>query len=82
MIDFGDTHLGDAANDLAWSLDGAPPAFAVTTAYDRTALRRRAMLGHQLGPWHGVTYGADIDDVETVRSGLTGIFDRRDRTTD
>ncbi|MGS2810143.1 hypothetical protein [Nocardia sp. MW-W600-9] len=38
MIDFGDTHLGDAANDLAWSLDGAPPAFAAATAYDRTAL--------------------------------------------
>lgn len=85
VIDFGDTHLGDAANDLAWPLYGAPAAFAaaVATAYGRTdSLRRRALLWHQLGPWHEVTYGADIDDAETIRSGLAGVLDRLDLTAD
>ncbi|MEV0064675.1 phosphotransferase [Nocardia sp. NPDC050718] len=85
VIDFGDTHLGDAAIDLAWPLYGAPAAFAtaVATAYGVTdALRRRALIWHQLGPWHEVTYGADIDDPETVRSGLAGVLDRLDLTAD
>ncbi|MEU5408873.1 hypothetical protein [Nocardia asteroides] len=43
-------------------------------------LRRRALLWHQLGPWHEVTYGADIADPEMVRSGLAGVLDRLDLT--
>ncbi|MET9216457.1 MULTISPECIES: phosphotransferase [unclassified Nocardia] len=85
VIDFGDTHLGDAAIDLAWPLYGAPADFAtaVATAYGVTdALRRRALIWHRLGPWHEVTYGADIDDPEIVRSGLAGVLDRLDLTAD
>ncbi|MFD6224834.1 phosphotransferase [Nocardia asteroides] len=85
VIDFGDAHLGDAAVDLAWALYGAPPDFATAVAvtYGLTEpLRRRALLWHQLGPWHEVTYGADIADPETVRSGLAGVLDRLDLTAD
>lgn len=59
VIDFGDTHLGDAANDLAWPLFGAPVDFAdaIAAAYGPTDdLRRRALVWHQLGPWYEVTH--------------------------
>ncbi|MFE3227197.1 phosphotransferase [Nocardia sp. NPDC059228] len=79
VIDFGDVHLGDAANDLAWPLFGAPTPFAdaVAAAYGLTDdLRRRASVWHQLGPWHEVTYGLDRGDDDIVHSGLTGLLDR------
>lgn len=82
VIDFGDVHLGDAANDLAWPLYGASADFAeaVAAAYGLTAdLRRRALLWHQLGPWHEVTHGIDIGDDGIVRSGLTGVLERLER---
>ncbi|MFE3258239.1 phosphotransferase [Nocardia sp. NPDC059091] len=85
VIDFGDVHLGDAANDLAWPLFGAPTAFAdaVAAAYGLTDdLRRRASFWHQLGPWHEVTYGLDRDDDDIVHSGMTGLLDRLNLTHD
>ncbi|GGN96367.1 hypothetical protein GCM10011610_61090 [Nocardia rhizosphaerihabitans] len=81
VIDFGDTHLGDAAIDLAWPLFGAGVDFAdaIAAAYGLTDdLRRRALVWQQLGPWYEVTHGLDIGDAETVRSGLTGVLDRLD----
>lgn len=85
VIDFGDAHLGDAALDLAWPLFGASRDFAdaVATAYGLTdELRRRALIWHQLGPWHEVTHGLDIGDDAVVRNGLAGLLERlehRDR---
>ncbi len=79
VIDFGDAHVGDAAIDLAWALHGAPKAFAhaVAAAYGVTGeLRRRALVWHQLGPWHEVTYGADIGDIAVQQSGLAGVLER------
>ncbi|MEV6276950.1 phosphotransferase [Nocardia sp. NPDC051832] len=79
VIDFGDAHVGDAAIDLAWALYGAPTAFAdaVADAYGVTGeLRRRALIWHQLGPWHEVVYGADIGDIAVRRSGLAGVLER------
>ncbi|MFF2083387.1 phosphotransferase [Nocardia sp. NPDC058176] len=79
VIDFGDMHLGDPANDLAWPLFGTPAPFAtaVADAYGLTdELHRRALVWHRLGPWYEVTYGLDIDDPATVRSGIAGLLDR------
>ncbi|WP_433520972.1 phosphotransferase [Nocardia pseudovaccinii] len=79
VIDFGDVHLGDAANDLAWPLHGAPTDFAdtVAAAYGITGdLRRRALVWHQLGPWHEVTHGLDIGDAAVLQSGLAGVLER------
>ncbi|MEV0246775.1 phosphotransferase [Nocardia sp. NPDC050712] len=79
VIDFGDAHLGDAANDLAWPLFGAPAEFAAAfgTAYGVTdELRRRALLWHRLGPWYQVTYGLDIADPDVVRDGVAGVLAR------
>ncbi|MFI2562351.1 phosphotransferase family protein [Nocardia farcinica] len=79
VIDFGDLHLGDAANDLAWPLYGAPAEFAaaVAAAYEPTDdLRRRALLWHRLGPWHEVLHGLDTGDEAAVRSGLAGVIER------
>ncbi|MEV4124485.1 phosphotransferase [Nocardia sp. NPDC049707] len=82
VIDFGDVHLGDAANDLAWPLYGASTDFAdaVADAYGVTVdLRRRALIWHQLGPWHEVTHGMDIGDDGVRQSGLTGLLERLER---
>ncbi|MFE9321963.1 phosphotransferase [Nocardia sp. NPDC006982] len=79
VIDFGDVHLGDAANDLAWPLHGAPTDFAdaVAVAYGVTGdLRRRALVWHQLGPWHEVTHGLDIGDAAVLQRGWTGVLER------
>lgn len=79
VIDFGDAHVGDPANDLAWPLFGAPPVFAdaVATTYGVTdELRRRALIWHRLGPWYEVTYGLDMADPALARSGLGGVIDR------
>ncbi|MFD9964924.1 aminoglycoside phosphotransferase family protein [Amycolatopsis sp. NPDC058986] len=79
IIDFGDTHIGDAAIDLAWALYGTPRTFAdaVATTYDATSEQReRALRWHQLGPWHEVTHGLDTADPDTVRDGLDGVVAR------
>ncbi|MEV6769644.1 phosphotransferase [Nocardia sp. NPDC051030] len=79
VIDFGDTHIGDAAVDLAWCLFDTPVEFAeaVGVAYGVTdALRERALVWHRLGPWYEVTYGLDIGDMAIARSGLEGLVDR------
>lgn len=79
VIDFGDAHLGDAANDLAWTLYGASTNFAdaVAAAYGVTDdLRDRALVWHQLGPWHEVTHGFDICDADIVQSGLKSVVGR------
>ncbi|MFE6686416.1 phosphotransferase [Streptomyces sp. NPDC057743] len=84
VIDFGDVHIGDPAIDLAWALNGTPPAFAdaLATAYAASPqLRQRALVWHQLGPWHEVTHGLDLDDAEIVRGGVDGILDRLDDGT-
>jgi aminoglycoside phosphotransferase (APT) family kinase protein len=79
VIDFGDLHIGDAALDLAWALHSTPAEFAdaLAAAYDVTdALRERALIWHQLGPWHEVLYGNDIGDPEVAAEGLAGVRDR------
>ncbi|MGI5500522.1 aminoglycoside phosphotransferase family protein [Lentzea sp. CA-135723] len=82
VIDFGDLHVGDAAIDLAWALHATPPEFAAALAevYGVTpALRERALVWHQLGPWHEVLHGHDTGDAETVEVGLAGVLDRLKR---
>ncbi|GAB2879796.1 hypothetical protein GCM10027074_55170 [Streptomyces deserti] len=85
VIDFGDAHIGDPAVDLAWALNGTPPAFAgaLAAAYPATpALLERSRLWYRLGPWYEVTHGLDLHDQGTVRSGLDAVLDRlppRDR---
>ncbi|MYT29923.1 MULTISPECIES: phosphotransferase [unclassified Streptomyces] len=79
VIDFGDVHIGDPAIDLAWALHATPPAFAdaLATAYPVTPqLRQHALIWHQLGPWYEVTHGLDLDERDTVRSGLDGVLAR------
>ncbi|MGW6442102.1 phosphotransferase [Lentzea sp. NPDC055074] len=81
VIDFGDLHVGDAAIDLAWTLHGTPAEFADALAetYGVTpALRERALIWHQLGPWHEVLYGNDIGDQEVAEVGLAGVVRRWD----
>lgn len=82
VIDFGDTHLGDPAIDLAWSLYGTPTDFAAAVAdtYNLTPdLRQRALTWHLLGPWYEVTHGIDTSDNAIVHSGVTGLLDRLQR---
>lgn len=82
VIDFGDTHVGDAAIDLAWALHGTPPAFAeaLAAAYGVTGeLRERALGWHRLGPWYEVTHGLDTGEPGTVAAGLAGIVGRLPR---
>ncbi|MET9632898.1 phosphotransferase [Lentzea sp. NPDC006480] len=79
VIDFGDLHIGDAAIDLAWALHSTPPEFvdALVAAYGVTdELWRRALIWHQLGPWHEVLYGNDIGDPQVAAGGLEGVRDR------
>lgn len=79
VIDFGDLHIGDAAIDLAWALHSTPPEFAnaLTQAYGVTdALRERALIWHQLGPWHEVLYGNDIGDPSAAANGMNGVRER------
>lgn len=79
VIDFGDLHVGDAAIDLAWALNSTPPEFADALAetYGVTdELRERALIWHQLGPWHEVLYGNDIGDPRMAAEGLEGVRDR------
>jgi aminoglycoside phosphotransferase (APT) family kinase protein len=84
VIDFGDTHVGDAAIDLAWALHGTPIAFAeaLAAAYGVTDdQRERARAWHQLGPWHEVTHGLGTEEPGTVRSGIEGLLNRLDITS-
>ena len=79
VIDFGDLHVGDAAIDLAWALHATPPEFADALAetYGVTdELRARALIWHQLGPWHEVLHGNDTGDPELARIGLAGVKER------
>ena len=79
VIDFGDLHVGDAAIDLAWALNSTAPEFA--DAFARTygvtdELRERALIWHQLAPWHEVLYGNDIGDPQVAAEGLAGVRER------
>ena len=79
VIDFGDLHIGDPAIDLGWALHSTPPEFAdalVATYGPTDDLRMRALLWHQLGPWHEVLYGNDIGDPQVAAEGLAGVRDR------
>ncbi|MFE3453678.1 phosphotransferase [Nonomuraea sp. NPDC059194] len=79
VIDFSDAHVGDRALDLSWILYGTPRAFAEAVAdeYGVTEEERdRALVWHQLGPWHEVLYGLDNDDPASVESGLAGVTAR------
>jgi aminoglycoside phosphotransferase (APT) family kinase protein len=81
VIDFGDLHLVDAAIDLAWALHSTPPEFAdaLAATYGVTdELRERALIWHQLGPWHEVLYGNDIGDPSVAAVGLNGVRERLD----
>ena len=79
VIDWTDAHIGDAALDLAWALNGAPRAFAEGVAATYGAgppVLRRAQDWHLLGPWHEVLYGLDSGQPGFVASGLAGVRDR------
>ncbi|MDP9443073.1 MAG: phosphotransferase [Actinomycetota bacterium] len=79
VIDWGDACIADPALDLAWLLYGAPAGVAreVERVYDVTPrLRARALLWHQLGPWHEVLYGLDTGRAAYVDSGLEGVCSR------
>ena len=79
VIDWSDAGIGDPALDLAWVLHSGSPDFsaAVAAAYGvDSQLSRRALLWHQLGPWHEVTYGIDTAQDAFVESGLAGLLDR------
>ncbi|GAA1303622.1 phosphotransferase family protein [Saccharothrix xinjiangensis] len=77
VIDFGDTHLGDPAIDLAWALHGAarPFADAVAESFGVTGEQReRALVWHRLGPWHEVTHAFDTG--ASPAGGVEGVLDR------
>lgn len=79
VIDWGDTHVGDAALDLSWALNGAAAEFAagVASTYGAgPAVLRRARDWHLLGPWHEVLHGLDSAQPGFVASGLAGTRDR------
>ncbi len=84
VIDWGDLRLGDPGLDLAWTLHGAPPAFAdaLAASYGVTpALRDRALLWHRLGPWWEVLAGQDFLGPSYVASGLAGVVARLDASS-
>jgi aminoglycoside phosphotransferase (APT) family kinase protein len=82
VIDWSDARLGDPALDLAWLLYGTGTPFAdgllgaYASAETNTALRRRALFYHRLGPWHEVLYGLETGRPELVASGLAGTRER------
>ena len=81
VIDWSDTVVGDPALDLAWTLNGTPPAFADAARRRRTASRptlraRGAAAGTGLGPWWEVLAGVDFLGEEYVESGLAGVLAR------
>jgi aminoglycoside phosphotransferase (APT) family kinase protein len=79
VIDFGDLHVGDAAIDLAWALHSTPAEFADAVAHTygvTDELRARALIWHQLGPWHEVLHGIDTGDPEVAKIGLAGVQER------
>ncbi len=76
VIDFGDAHIGDAA-DFAWVLHEAPRAFCdgVAEEYDVSpGLRGRALMWHRTAPWLEAGFGLQTDVPHLVRSGLGGIL--------
>jgi aminoglycoside phosphotransferase (APT) family kinase protein len=82
VIDWGDSGVFDPALDLAWTTQGAAPAFAdaVVAAYaPEQDLLFRARDWHLLGPWHEVLYGLGSGGPEFVDSGLAGTVDRLER---
>lgn len=79
IIDWSDARVGDPALDLSWCLNGTPVKFAdaLALSYDAdTALRRRSLFYHQLGPWYEVTYGLDTNQERFVKSGIDGVRSR------
>ena len=79
VIDWSDTRTGDPGLDLAWTLNGTPPAFAeaLVAAYSPTAEQvARGELWHRLGPWWEVLAGVDFLGEEYVVSGLEGVLAR------
>lgn len=80
IIDWSDARIGDPALDLAWALNGTPPAFAeaVLDAYepDDASLTKRALFFHRLGPWYELHYGVHFHQPAYVESGLAGVRSR------
>lgn len=76
IIDWTDAVIGDPALDLAWVLDGAPPAVAegVAQIYQPgLELRERSLDWYRLGPWSGVHRGLVLDIRADVERGLSEI---------
>jgi len=76
VIDWSDARVGDAALDLAWSLNGTAPTVARAAA--RTygvddQVRERSLFYHRLGPWYEVIYGLETGSDRFVTSGVEGI---------
>ena len=79
VIDWSDARTGDPALDLAWTLNGAPAAFAdaLVAAYSPTTEQvARGLLWHRLGPWWEALAGVDFLGDEYVESGLAGVLER------
>jgi aminoglycoside phosphotransferase (APT) family kinase protein len=79
IIDWTDSHLGDAALDLSWLLYGAsdPMARAVGDAYGaREDERRRALGWYRLAPWYSVGHGIVTEQPEVVESALVEVIAR------
>ena len=76
VIDWTDARIDDPAIDLAWLLHGAPApaAEAARNAYGAdAATTARALVHHQLGPWHEVLHGVTTATPALVNSGLAGV---------
>lgn len=76
VIDWSDARVGDAALDVAWCLNGTPPAVAEAVA--RTycvdaAVQARSLFYHRLGPWYEVVYGLETGREQLVASGVEGV---------
>jgi aminoglycoside phosphotransferase (APT) family kinase protein len=83
VIDWGDSGLGDASIDLAWTVFGTSPAFAeaVVAAYGADeALLARGRDFHRVGPWHEILYGLGPGGPAYIESGLAGAVSRLDGT--
>jgi aminoglycoside 2''-phosphotransferase len=76
VIDFGDARVGDPAIDIVGLLGIQD---AVVEGYgdlaDETFLQR-ARVYWQIGPFHEVLYGLDVDKREHIDAGLAGIRSR------
>jgi aminoglycoside phosphotransferase (APT) family kinase protein len=76
VIDFGDARVGDPAIDIVGLLRVESAVLAGYGDRADETFRRRARVYWQIGPFHEVLYGLDIDKREHIDAGLAGIRSR------